>query len=91
MKTRNFLIAAGLALCVVALISQNTLSVQADVVTGMKSQGIISYNNNTPDETSDDAYFDSADLILLENRIKEVEAKIAALEAKLNLSPVITP
>lgn len=91
MKTRNFFIAAGFALCTVALTNGKTLMVQADTVTDMKSQGIISYNNHTPEDPSDDVRFDAADFILLESRIRETEAKIAAVETSLGLSPTAAP
>ncbi|MBQ9991477.1 MAG: hypothetical protein IJP31_11160 [Lachnospiraceae bacterium] len=86
MRMRNYLIAGLTALCIVTLTEGKALTVQADGSTDMKSRGIFSFDNGTPEDTSDDMCFHSDDIILLEKRIKEIEGKIAETEERLNLS-----
>lgn len=84
MKRHNFVIAALLAFLVIAFINNKTMVVQANTSSQLKSNGIISYNNNTPDNLNDDAFFDATDLISIEARLNSIEQKLFAEETKLN-------
>ena len=83
MKTRNYIIAAVLAVAITFTISN--VNVKANQATNIKSNGRIIHDNKTPDNPADDVIiFDAEDLKTLETNLKDMETRIAAAKARVN-------
>ena len=74
MKTRSFIIAAIFA--ILLTFYSNTAQAQSGN-TSIISNGRITYDNETPDDASDDTIlFDASDILLLETKINNLEASL---------------
>ncbi len=60
-----------------------SVSVWADNGRQPQSQGRIEFDNQTPEDDSDDVIFDAKDLLTLENLVTQLEIKTGVLEEAL--------
>jgi len=60
-----------------------SVSVWADNGRQPQSQGRIEFDNQTPEDDSDDVIFDAKDLLTLENLVTQLEIKTGMLEEAL--------
>ena len=60
-----------------------SVSVWADNGRRPQSRGRIEFDNQTPEDDSDDVIFDAKDLLALENLVTQLEIKTGVLEEAL--------